>query len=107
MDFKKVLFGEPMPDKNDPKYKARYEREVEMGRKFGEKVGLPRLVMYIQLWANRHPKRFLAVSFGTVILCLLINVCYMFRGFLSSGSQGKGKTAVEQVDSALIKQHSR
>lgn len=30
-----------MPDKNDPKYKERYEREVEAGRKFAEKIKLP------------------------------------------------------------------
>lgn len=26
-----MIMGEPMPDKNDPKYKDRYEREVEAG----------------------------------------------------------------------------
>lgn len=32
--FKRLLFGEKMPDKDDPKYKERYEKEVETGRKF-------------------------------------------------------------------------
>ena len=32
--FRRMLFGEKMPDKNDPKYKDRYEREVSAGRKF-------------------------------------------------------------------------
>lgn len=27
--FKRLLFGEKMPDKDDPKYKERYEKEVE------------------------------------------------------------------------------
>lgn len=26
MSLKKIIIGEPMPDKNDPKYKERYER---------------------------------------------------------------------------------
>ena len=30
-----MLVGEDMPDKNDPKYKKRYEKEVAAGRKFG------------------------------------------------------------------------
>ena len=30
--FKKMLFGEKMPDKQDPKYKERYERDVAAGR---------------------------------------------------------------------------
>ena len=28
MSWKKMIFGEKMPDKDDPKYKERYEREV-------------------------------------------------------------------------------
>ena len=39
MSWKKMFTGEPMPDKNDPRYKERYEREVEAGRKFAEKSG--------------------------------------------------------------------
>ena len=31
-----MLFGEKMPDKNDPNYKDRYEREVSAGRKFAQ-----------------------------------------------------------------------
>lgn len=33
MSWKKMIFGEKMPDKDDPKYKERYEREVAAGRK--------------------------------------------------------------------------
>lgn len=29
--FRRMLFGEKMPDKNDPKYKERYERDVDAG----------------------------------------------------------------------------
>ena len=32
--FKRMLFGEKMPDKDDPQYKERYEREVQAGHKF-------------------------------------------------------------------------
>ena len=31
--FRRMLLGEKMPDKNDPQYKERYEREVNAGRK--------------------------------------------------------------------------
>lgn len=34
MNIKRMIFGEKMPDKDDPKYKERYEREVKAGRKF-------------------------------------------------------------------------
>lgn len=31
-----MLFGEKMPDRNDPKYKERYERDVDAGRRFAK-----------------------------------------------------------------------
>ena len=31
MGWKKMIFGEKMPDKHDPQYKERYEREVDAG----------------------------------------------------------------------------
>ena len=40
-----MIMGEPMPDKNDPKYKDRYEREVEAGRQFADKTGMNWLAM--------------------------------------------------------------
>lgn len=32
MSWKKMVFGEKMPDKDDPKYKERYKKEVAAGR---------------------------------------------------------------------------
>ena len=34
--FRRMLVGEKMPDKNDPQYKDRYERDVNAGRKFAK-----------------------------------------------------------------------
>lgn len=31
MGWKKLIMGEKMPDKNDPKYRERYEKEVGFG----------------------------------------------------------------------------
>jgi len=58
MGFKKFILGEPMPDKNDPKYKERYEREVKAGKQFADKSGLNWLAMKIQIVANRHRLRY-------------------------------------------------
>ena len=74
MSLKKIIIGEPMPDKNDPKYKERYEREVEAGRKFAEKIKLPWLFGKIQLWANDNRKAFLVIVFGIVIGCFALNI---------------------------------
>ena len=42
MSWKKMIFGEKMPDKDDPKYKERYEREVAAGRKAARLLRLDR-----------------------------------------------------------------
>lgn len=40
MGWKKMLVGEKMPDKEDPKYRQRYEKEVKAGRKFAKTISL-------------------------------------------------------------------
>lgn len=99
MSFKKFFIGEPMPDKNDPKYKERYDREVDAGKKFAEKSGLNWLVAKVQIWANRHRKGFLILVFGIVIGCFAINLLNMLRVYHSQKSPQS--TVVEKVDSAL------
>lgn len=98
-----MIMGEPMPDKNDPKYKDRYEREVEAGRQFADKTGMNRLAMKIQIWANGHRKAFLALVFGIVIGCFALNIIGMVRSY--NASKKHRSTAVEQVDSALRQRH--
>lgn len=105
MGFKKLLLGEPMPDKNDPKYKERYEREVEAGRKFADISGISWLAMQIQRLANSHRKGFLVVVFGIVILCFGYNVTCLILHYYAGKTQRK-VTAVERVDSALVDSHS-
>ena len=99
MGLKKIIMGEPMPDKNDPKYKERYEREVEAGKQFADKSGLSWLAMKIQTVANHHRIGFLVTVFGIVIGCFAINIVNMVRSY--NASKTHRSTAVEQVDSAL------
>lgn len=40
MGFKKILFGEKVPDKDDPKYKERYEKDVAAGKNFAKALHL-------------------------------------------------------------------
>ncbi len=51
MSIKKMFVGEKMPDKNDPKYRERYEREVNYGRRFADKTGISWLSRKLQLIA--------------------------------------------------------
>ena len=72
MGWKKFIVGEPMPDRNDPKFKERYEREVEAGRKFAAASGISWAAKHVQLWGQSHKVAFLplfsALSFSVSLL---------------------------------------
>ena len=46
-NLRKMIVGEKMPDKNDPRYREKYEKDVEAGRKFARRTGLDRLVGHV------------------------------------------------------------
>ena len=47
-NLKKMVFGERMPDKHDPQYRERYEKDVQAGRDFAKLTRIDRLVGHIQ-----------------------------------------------------------
>ncbi|WP_308529661.1 hypothetical protein [uncultured Prevotella sp.] len=96
--YKRMLLGEEMPDKNNPKYKERYEREVEMGRQFAEKSGLSRLFVKIQLWAQNNKKTFLITVFGFVIFFFILNIITMVKVYRKNTTT---QQSVEQVHKAM------
>ena len=65
--FRRMLLGEKMPDKNDPQYRERYERDVDAGRKFAKAVGIDKAAAKVQLFANNHKNLFLIIIFKYVI----------------------------------------
>ena len=77
MGWKKLFVGEKMPDKDDPKYRQRYESEVNAGRKFARMMKLDVLAGMVQNFANNHRKLFLVIVFGLIILCLCLNIYRM------------------------------
>lgn len=101
MSILNLIKGEPMPDKNDPKYRERYEKEVQAGRDFAEKTGLTWVSGHITDWACRNKKLFLAIVFGLVFLCFALNIFHVYR-YITKGKQHQ-PTAVEMVDHAMEK----
>lgn len=97
-----MLFGEKMPDKNDPKYKERYERDVEAGRKFAKATRIDKAAAKVQGFANRHRTLFLAIIFGFVIGGLAWNV---YRLAVVCHHQPSRRTATEMQDSLLRERH--
>ena len=49
--FKKMVIGEKLPDKDDPKYQKKYEEDVEAGRWFARVTKLDVLAARIQSFA--------------------------------------------------------
>ena len=86
--FKKMLFGEKMPDKQDPKYKERYERDVAAGRKF----------------AKIHRTLFLVIVFSFVAFIFGFNI---FRIVKVYNRGEERRTATELQDSLLKARHDR
>lgn len=99
-----MLVGEKMPDKNDPKYKERYEREVAAGRKFAKATRIDRIAARVQCFADRHKELFLIIVFGFAGICLALNIYRMARVYSHCHS---ARTATEIQDSVLRTKYNR
>lgn len=93
--FKRMLVGEQMPDKNDPKYKERYERDKAAGAKFARMTGLVWLGQHYVGWAEKHKKLFFFIMLSTMTLFALTNIYRLC-------SQHVNAVAVERQRSTLI-----
>ena len=96
MGWKKLIMGEKMPDKNDPRYKERYEKEVSAGRKVARFLKIDKAAAATQRFADRWPKLFLGIVFGIVILCFVLNV---YRLSQVATKANDYQTAVEKQES--------
>ncbi len=100
--FRRILLGEPMPDKDDPKNKERYEREVNAGKSFAKFTKIDKFAAYVQAFAIQKQKTFLALTFGTIILCFILNVCRMAVYYTQRQTP---RTATEMQDNLLKARH--
>lgn len=102
MNIKRMIFGEKMPDKDDPKYKERYEREVKAGRKFAETLHIDKFAASIQRFADRHRTAFLVIVFGFVVGSFVWNI---YRLAVVYNHKPNQRTATEMQDSLLRQRH--
>lgn len=98
MGWKKMFFGEGMPDKDDPKYKERREKEVEAGKKAARILRVDKMAAGIQKWALKYPRLFLCTVFGIVTMCLGYNITCMVKTYKQQPAK---ETAVQRQDAAL------
>ncbi|WP_294618927.1 hypothetical protein [uncultured Bacteroides sp.] len=102
--FRRMLFGEKMPDKDDPQYKDRYEREVATGRKFAQVTRIDKVAAKVQGFADTHRTLFLVIVFSFVIGVFAWNAYRLVAVFRHSPA---GRTATEMQDSVLRERHKR
>lgn len=97
-----MLIGEKMPDKDDPKYKERYERDVRAGRKFARMCRIDKAAAKVQRFADLHKTLFLVIVFGFVGVSFSFNIYRMARAYHYQGEQC---TATERQDSLIKARH--
>lgn len=102
MNIKRMIFGEKMPDRDDPKYKERYEREVKAGRKFAETLHIDKFAASIQRFADRHRTAFLVIVFGFVVGSFAWNI---YRLAVVYNHKPNQRTATAMQDSLLRERH--
>ena len=100
--FKRMLFGEKMPDKDDPQYKERYEREVQAGHKFAKATRIDQAAAKVQGFANAHRTLFLVIVFTFVIGAFVWNAYRLVTVYRHSPASC---TATEMQDSVLRERH--
>ena len=100
--FKRMLFGEKMPDKDDPQYKERYEREVQAGHKFAKATRIDKAAAKVQGFADMHRRLFLAIVFGFIVSALAWNI---YRLTVVYRHQPARRTATEIQDSVFRERH--
>lgn len=100
MSWKKMIIGEKMPDKDDPKYRKRYENEVEAGRKAARVLKIDKAASGVQRFACKHPKWFLAIVFIIVVGCLSFNI-YRMVAVSQMQKTEQHATATEQQEKLL------
>ena len=100
--FRRMLLGEKMPDKNDPQYKERYERDVTAGRKFAKATRIDKVTAKVQGFANVHRTLFLVIVFSFVVGGFAWNVYRLTVVYRHNPAR---RTATEMQDSVLKERH--
>ena len=98
MNLKKIIIGEKMPDKNDPKYKDLHDSSVKAGKTFAETVRLDKAAAKVQTFASRYPKIFLCIIFGFVLFSVALN---LYRMSTAVSHKRQPSSAVERQEKEL------
>ena len=106
MGWKKLILGERMPDRNDPRYAERYEKEGSAGRKWARLLKIDKAAGYAQCFACRHPRVFLTLVFGIVVGCLTLNIYRMVQIYNSPKTE-QTVTATQHQEELLRQKRNK
>ena len=98
MDIKKIIFGEKMPDKDDPEYKEKHEKCVNAGKSFARTLRLDKAAAKVQRFASTYPKMFLCLIFGFVLFSIGLN---LYRMSNAVSYHSNPSSAVERQEQQL------
>ena len=103
MEIKKIIFGEKMPDKDDPEYKEKHEICVNAGKSFARTLRLDKAAAKVQRFASTYPKLFLCIIFGFVLFSIGLN---LYRMSNAVSYRSNPSSAVERQEHQLhFKRH--
>lgn len=105
MKIKKMLLGEEMPDKNDPKYKELHEQSFNAGVSFAKKTKLDVFALKVQTFARSYPKLFLGIIFSIVLFCVGLNL-YRLSSAISIPSTPSSAIQMQEQQLKLKRHHN-
>ncbi|MGM9776912.1 MAG: hypothetical protein ACI3ZD_01055 [Prevotella sp.] len=103
MNIKRLIFGEPCPDMDDPKLSKQRKEFNSYGERFARFIKLDKITAWLQAKGQENPKRFLTVIIG--IMCLLFFWNIFRLAYLTANYNSSPSTAVEKVDKAMKDKH--
>ena len=98
MGWSTLFKGEPMPDKDDPKYRKRYEEAYNAGGRFARVTGITWIGSKIINFAFAHKGLYISLTLGFAIVVFLIQVG---RTVIIINEGNRYVPVTERVDSVL------
>ena len=105
MEIKKIIFGEKMPDKDDPEYKEKHEKCVNAGKSFARTLRLDKAAAKVQRFASTYPKMFLCLIFGFVLFSIGLNL-YRMSNAVSYHSNASSAVKRQEKQMHFIRHHA-
>ena len=100
--FRRILLGESMPDKNDPQYKEKYERDERRTQVCQSDATWTNWLLIFNVSLTRIRYVFLVIVFSIVMSTFTFNIYRLARTYRNS--QGV-KSVTEMQDSLLRERH--